>query len=163
MEIALEKYKGIHPGLILEHELKKRKIAKNKFAIAVEQQRQTMTAITKGRRKLPIELSFKIDKELGYEEGTMLLMQTYYEIEDHRKKQYLDKEVFDLGMLRKGLFWDTDIYTLDWEKHAVPIIKRVFERGNDNEKEYITQRYGLDRIKRTLGVDPHELFNKTGL
>lgn len=26
MEAAIEKYKGIHPGLILEHELKKRKI-----------------------------------------------------------------------------------------------------------------------------------------
>lgn len=161
MKLALEKYKGIHPGLILEHELKKRKIAKNQFAIAVDQQRQTLNAITKGKRKLPIALSFKIDRELGYEEGTMLMMQTYYEIEDHRRKQYIDSNGFDLGMLRKGLFWDTDIQGLDWERHAVPIIKRVFERGNSKEKEYIIQRYGDDVVKKVLGTNPYGLLSET--
>lgn len=50
MKTEIEKYKGIHPGLILEHELKKRKIAKNQFASAIDQHRQTLNAITKGRR-----------------------------------------------------------------------------------------------------------------
>ncbi|HWK57152.1 MAG TPA: helix-turn-helix domain-containing protein [Parapedobacter sp.] len=153
METSMEKYKGIHPGLILEHELKKRKIAKNQFATAINQHRQTLNAITKGRRKLPVELSFKIDKELGYAEGTMLMMQTYFEIEDYRKKQRLTKTSFALGKLRNGLFWDTDISKIDPDIHATAIIRRVFERGNAEEKEYITDYYGDRRIAEVLGTD----------
>lgn len=153
MEAAIEKYKGIHPGLILEHELKKRKIAKNRFATAVDQRRQTLNAITKGRRKLPVELSFKIDKELGYAAGTMLMMQAYYEIEDYRKRQQSTEGNFELGKLRKGLFWDTDISKLDSEKHATAIIRRVFERGNNEEKKYITDYYGDHRLAEILGTD----------
>ncbi|WP_134091898.1 plasmid maintenance system antidote protein [Olivibacter sp. XZL3] len=150
MKSAIEKYKGIHPGLILEHELKKRKIAKNQFAAAVDQQRQTLNAITKGRRKLPVELSFKIDKQLGYAEGTMLMMQTYYEIEDYRKRQRRANRTFELNKLRKGLFWDTDINKLDSEKHATAIIRRIFERGNGDEKKYITEYYGAERVAEVV-------------
>lgn len=157
MKTALEKYRGIHPGLILDHELKKRKIAKNQFALAVDQQRQTLNAITKGRRKLPTELSFKIDKELGYPEGTMLLMQAYFEIEDYRKKQ-LSSRNFMMEKLRKGLFWDTDIKHIDWEKNAFAVIRRVFERGNDEEKQYIIHLYGNDRVEEVLGTDPLKLI-----
>lgn len=153
MKTAMEKYKGIHPGLILEHELKKRKIAKNQFAVAVDQHRQTLNAITKGRRKLPVELSFKIDKELGYEEGTMLMMQTYFEIEDYLKRQSLTQGNFELDKLRKGLFGDTDISKINPDKHATAIIRRVFERGNSEEKKYITDYYGDKRVTKVLETD----------
>lgn len=159
MKTALDKYKGIHPGLILEHELKKRHIKKNHFAQAVDQKRQTLNAITKGRRNLPVELSFKIDRELGYDDGTMLIMQTYYEIENHQKNER-SATAFTLGELRKGLFWDTDINKLDWEKHAIAIIKRVFERGNEEEKEYIISHYGQKRVQNILGTDPRHLLRK---
>lgn len=151
MKTVIEKYKGIHPGLILEHELKKRKIAKNQFAVAVDQHRQTLNAITKGRRKLPVELSFKVDKELGYPAGTMLIMQTYFEIENYQRQQRMTN--FELGKLRKGLFWDTDVSKLDYDKHAVAIIRRVFERGNSEEKKYITDYYGDKRVAEVLGTD----------
>lgn len=150
MNVELEKYKGIHPGLILEHELKKRNIAKSQFAIAVDQQRQTLNEITKGRRKLPVDLSFKIDKELGYKGGTMLMMQTYYEIEDYQQRNRETDNNLDMSKLRKGLFWDTEIQNIDAVKHVKAIIRRVFERGNDEEKSYITQYYGEKRVAHTL-------------
>ncbi|MGH2624905.1 MAG: helix-turn-helix transcriptional regulator, partial [Sphingobacterium sp.] len=134
--------------------LKKRKIAKNQFAVAVDQHRQTLNAITKGRRKLPVELSFKIDKELGYSEGTMLMMQTYFEIEDYRKRQRPTKDSFAWGKLRKGLFWDTDISKIDSDRHATAIIQRFFERANIQEKEYITEYYGDKRVAEVLGSNP---------
>lgn len=159
MKAELEKYRGIHPGLILEHELKRRKISKNQFAIAIAQPRQTINAITKGKRKLPTALSFKIDRELGLEEGTMLLFQTYFEISDYQKTQHLASGGFDLGILRKELFWDTDFNTLHWNKNAEAIIRRVFERGNMTEKNFIIEQYGTDYIRETLGVSPDSLIH----
>jgi hypothetical protein len=37
-------------------------------------------------------------------------------------------------LLRKALFWDTAIETINWRKQSKAIIKRVFERGNEVEK-----------------------------
>ncbi len=157
MEKQLERYKGIHPGLILEHELKKRHIAKAQFANTIHQKRQAINEITKGRRTLPEELTFKIDEALGYEHGTMLLMQTFYVIESHRKVEHQARGGFQLGRLRKGLFWDTDVSQLDWERNAVAIIRRVFERGNLEEKRYLLTRYGTTRIAEAMRISADEL------
>lgn len=157
MEKQLERYKGIHPGLILEHELKKRHIAKAQFANSIHQKRQAINEITKGRRTLPEELTFKIDEALGYEQGTMLLMQTFYIIENHRKAEHQASGGFQLDKLRKGLFWDTDVNQLDWERNAVAIIRRVFERGNQDEKQYLLTRYSAARIADALRISTDEL------
>ena len=150
---SLEKYRGIHPGLILEHELKKRGILKNQFALAVDEHRQNIHAITKGRRKLPVELAFKIDKELGLSEGTMLLLQTYFEIEDYQRRHKAPFEAIEQGKLRKGLFWDTDINRIDWVKNANAIIRRVYERGNEEEKSFIARYYGHNAVKKVLDLE----------
>jgi len=52
--------------------------------------------------------------------------------------------------LSKRAFWDTDMNTLDLDRHARFIIIRVFERGNAKDKEAITQYYGEGRIVATL-------------
>ena len=150
MKLAFDKYKGIHPGLILEHELKKRGIAKRQFALSVEEHPQTFNAIIKGKRKLTSELAFKIDEALKLKLGTMVVMQTHYEIAEHKRKQNeLSKPIF-INTLRQGLFWDTDIKRIDWNKQANAIIRRVFERGNDKEKEVIKDHYGTGIIKKAL-------------
>lgn len=81
----------------------------------------------------------------------MLIMQTYLEIENYQKQQRVTN--FELGKLRKGLFWDTDITKLDFDKHAVAIIRRVFERGNSEEKRYINDYYGDKRVTEVLGIN----------
>lgn len=158
MKTVLDKYKGIHPGLILEHELKKRQIPKIRLAEAVHQKRQIINDITKGRRKLPLELAFKIDKELGLTEGTMLMMQTYFEIENHRIKANKPDNTELIAHLRPGLFWDTDITKLDRNKNASAIIRRVFDRGNNEEKKFIIAQYNKERVKKVLGQDPNLLL-----
>ena len=45
-----EKYKGIHPGIILDRELKKRSIKQRPFALSLDEHPQTFNAITKGKR-----------------------------------------------------------------------------------------------------------------
>ena len=68
MKLELEILKGMHPGFVLERELKKRKIAKGKFALALQDDPQILSDITKGKRKMNTALSLKIEKALDLEE-----------------------------------------------------------------------------------------------
>lgn len=150
--ISIDKYKGIHPGMILERELKKRKLKKAPFAIALNEYPQTLNEITKGRRGITPALSLKIDKALEFEEGTMLVLQAYYEIEKEKLK--LENEAGpDLSLLRSALFWDTDMGKINWSKQSKAVIKRVFERGNEREKNEMIRFYGIEKVKEVIGID----------
>ena len=150
MEIGTEKYNGIHPGLLLERELKKRNWKKGPFALSLEEYPQTLNEITKGRRGMTPELSLKIDKALQLTEGTMYLVQAHYEIKRAKSKMNLSRHP-DLTIIRKALFWDTDFEKIDWQKQYKAVIKRIFERGNDAEKEEALRFYGKDKLKEVTG------------
>lgn len=49
---TLEIVKGIHPGFMLERELKKRKLSKGQFALSIREYPQTLSAIMKGKRSM---------------------------------------------------------------------------------------------------------------
>jgi addiction module HigA family antidote len=150
MEPILAKFKGIHPGLILERELGKRKLRKGPFARALSVYPQMLNDITKGRRGFTPALSLKVDKALGLEEGTMLLLQTYYEIKKEKERVACAWHP-DLSILRKALFWDTDVNKIDWQKQYRAIIERIFERGNNEEKAEIINFYGEEKVKSVIG------------
>lgn len=153
MEKFIDKFKGVHPGAILERELKKRKLKKGPFAISLQQYPQVINEITKKRRGLTPSLSLKIDRALGFEDGTMLILQAYYDIQreiDREKSHPLDRP--NLNILRHSLFWDTDITQIDWYRQARAIIQRVFERGNLEEKIEITGFYGKDKVTEVIGT-----------
>jgi antitoxin HigA-1 len=124
MELSIEMYKGIHPGIIIDSELKKRNLKKGPFALSLQEYPQTLNDITKGKRGLTPALSLKIDSALGLEEGTMLILQAYYEIKKEKQKS---------------------------ESGDKTVIQRVFERGNDDEKKEILRFYGKDKIKAITG------------
>ncbi len=149
MQIALQKYKGIHPGLVLERELKKRKIKKTPFALSLKEYPQTLNEITKGRRGITPALSLKIDKALELEEGTMLVLQAYYEIEKEKLKTGKHP---NLSLLRNALFWDTDMEKINWSKQYKAVIKRVFERGDEKEKTEIIRFYGTEKVREVPGL-----------
>jgi hypothetical protein len=56
----------------------------------------------------------------------------------------------DLTLLRRILFWDTKMETIDWQRHKKAVIKRVFERGNDIEKNEILRFYGSEAVDEVL-------------
>jgi plasmid maintenance system antidote protein VapI len=151
MKVQLEKYRGIHPGIVLERELKRRSIKQRPFALSLNEHPQTFNAITKGRRGLPISLALKIEKELNLPEGSLAVLQTYYDI--NQEKQKLKSVSPDLSKLRKTLFWDTDINKIDWEMQYKAVIRRVFERGNDAEKKEIEHFYGIAKVKSVIEKD----------
>lgn len=146
MKREFEKYKGIHPGAVLERELSKRNLAQRPFALSLLEYPQTFNAIIKGKRNMNAALALKIENALGLEEGTLLVLQAYYDMKMEKQKTSNAKRP-NMELLRKSLFWDTDINTVNWEKQATAVIRRVFERGNISEKKEIVKFYGASRIK----------------
>lgn len=152
MKTELSVIKGIHPGLILERELKRHKLSKGPFALSLKEYPQTLGSITKGNRRMNITIALKIEKALGIEEGYFMILQVYHDIEEAKKNQ--NKEHPDFTKLRRVLFWDTKMENINWEKQKNAVIKRVFERGNDIEKNEIISFYGIDNI--------NDIMNKNG-
>ena len=148
MDKRLVKFKGIHPGLILERELKKKNIKPSPFALSLETHKQIFNAIIKGKRGIPVALGLKVDRALGLEEGTFALLQTYYDIAQVKDNESLSHP--NLSLLRKALFWDTDIEKIHWEKQYKAVIHRVFERGNEQEQNEIKRFYGEKRVREVL-------------
>ncbi len=84
-------------------------------------------------------LALKAEKALGLEEGYFLTLQVWYDI---KKEKTGRGDSRGRPNLRPALFWDTDINTINWDKHKTAVIKRVLERGNESEKNEIARFYG---------------------
>jgi addiction module HigA family antidote len=148
MEQYLSVIKGIHPGYILDRELKKRKLQKNKFADLLNEHLQTIVAITNARRGMNTALALKIEKIFGMKEGILMVLQAYYDIEQEKKKQPNNSP--DLSKLRQILFWDTKLDNINWGNQKKAVIIRIFERGNENEKKEISRFYGESTVNEVL-------------
>lgn len=149
---VLELAKGVHPGLLLDRELKKRAIPKSRFAISIGEYPQTLVAITKGKRKMNTSLAMRIENELNIEEGFFMTLQVFYEIAVERKRT---QQKPDTGKFSKSLFWDTTLDAIDWQKHKRSVIERVFERGDEEEKKEIERFYGAATVRSILSKRGH--------
>ncbi len=162
MTSQFEKYKGIHPGIVLARELDKRLIKQRPFALSIGEHPQTFNAITKGKRNINVTLALKIEQKLGLDEGTLLILQAFYDIKLAKQNFAADKP--DLSVLRKSLFWDTDIEKIDWARQYKAIIHRIMEKGNEEEKNEIIRFYGKAKIRAALSAPktlPQSLLHLT--
>ena len=78
--------KGIHPGIILERELRKRGLSKRAFALSINEYPQLLGDITKGKRKINPSLSIRIGNALGLDESFFSILQTYHDIRQEKRK-----------------------------------------------------------------------------
>jgi len=152
MATHLDILKGIHPGILLERELIRRKIPKRKFALSINEYPQTINTIIKGQRSVDTPLATRIEEALGLEEGLLMTLQIYYDIKKIKTK--LSKGVHpDKLKFRPALFWDTNLEDIDWNRQRRPVILRVFERGNFTEKKEIINFYGRGKVKEILDAE----------
>ena len=105
MNANIDIIKGIHPGIILERELKKRKLQKGTFALSINEFPQTIATITKGKRRMNPALSLKIEQSLGLEEGYFMVLQAYSDIAQEKKK-LSESNRPDISKLRSVVFWE---------------------------------------------------------
>jgi addiction module HigA family antidote len=145
MEKWIEKYQGIHPGAILDRQLKKRNLKQNAFARNIHVPAQTINAIIKGSRKMTPEVAVKIDEGLGFEESTMAVLQALYETRLVKDKRHKTDHP-DFSKIRRILFWDTDFAKINWQQQRRAVVRRVWERGNEEEKQEIKRYYGADIV-----------------
>lgn len=140
----LDTYKGIHPGKIIDRKLKSLDLSQRAFARKIGEHSQSINAVITGRRPLTTELSIKIERALGYEDGFLLALQAYYNVAEYKRKE-TRAAVTGIPNIRRMLFWDTDFDKIDWGRYRDGVIQRVFERGNEEEKEEIIRFYGIQR------------------
>lgn len=86
MNSYVQKHKGIHPGRLLSKEIEKRLLTKKSFALSVGEYPQNFNDIIHGRKRIPVALALRIEEMLGFEEGTFVFLQSYYDIAKIRSK-----------------------------------------------------------------------------
>lgn len=134
--------RGIHPGVILDREFRKRGIRKSAFAMEIGVYPGIITDITKQRRGMNAGLSIRIEKALEAQEGYFMVLQAYYEIAREKKKKATEKTETKQPLLRRALFWDVNFDKIDFSKRKRYVIERVFERGNNDEILELLTFYG---------------------
>lgn len=141
--------KGIHPGVILEREFRKRGIRKSAFALEIGVYPGIITDITKQRRGMNASISIRIEKALEAQEGYFMVLQAYYEILREKNKTP-EKIETKQPLLRRALFWDVSFDKIDFLKRKRYVIERIFERGNNEEILEIISFYGKKECIRII-------------
>ncbi|WP_432221807.1 helix-turn-helix transcriptional regulator [Flavobacterium sp. TMP13] len=145
----LAKIKGIHPGVILKREIKLRGLKNKELADSLEEHAQTIGAILKEKRSINPNLSIKLGHELGVANDYFMILQTSYDVKKAIQINSSTKTP-DLAKIRKVLFWDTDFNKINWDTDRKPVLKRIFERGNEIEINEVISFYGRETIMKEL-------------
>lgn len=103
---------------------------------------QRINVIIAGRCRITAEEASKIENILGLENEFLAILQLHYEIRQ-RENQRLANLYSIPPNIRKSLFWDVDFDRINWGKYKDAVVKRVVERGSDEEIEEIRKYYKL--------------------
>jgi addiction module HigA family antidote len=76
----IAKIKGLHPGLILQREIKRNNIKSSQLALALNEHKQTISAIINQRRGINPELSIKLGEYFRTEDDYFMMLQASYEV-----------------------------------------------------------------------------------
>ena len=143
MRYSIENVKGMHPGALIKHELNRKKISQRKFAASIDEHWQILNAVINEKRGISLGTALKVEEELGYDEGFLMILQVYYDIEKRKQKQ-IRSTLKGVPAIRQIIFWDTDFDSIDWAASKESVISRVLERGTEEEIAEIARYYGMN-------------------
>ena len=143
MRYSIENVKGMHPGALIKHELNRKKISQRKFAASINEHWQILNAVINEKRGISLGTALKVEKEFGYDEGFLMILQVYYDIEKRKQKQ-IRSTLKGVPAIRRIIFWDTDFDSIDWAASKESVISRVLERGTEEEIAEIARYYGMN-------------------
>lgn len=144
----LNKIKGIHPGTLLRWELNNRNLKGCELADAIDEHKQTISAILNKRRDINPKLSIKLSKTFRTEKDYFMLLQASYDVKIIAESEI--KSMPNINNLRRIIFWDTNFNKIDWNKNKRAVIKRILERGNKTEINEIISFYGRKIISKEI-------------
>lgn len=142
MKYKIDILKGLRPGVLLAQDIQSRGITKTELSKRTGIRYSRICEIISGKRKMTLEQSLKLERELGYDEGFLMTLQLHYDIKISRQTQATP----DLSKLSPALFWDTKIENIDWQRNKRAVIERVIAYGNEKERREITRFYGADEM-----------------
>ena len=143
MRYSIENVKGMHPGALIKHELNRKKISQRKFAASINEHWQILNAVINEKRGISLGTALKVEKEFGYDEGFLMILQVYYDIEQQKQKQ-IRSTLKGVPAISRIIFWDTDFDSIDWAASKESVISRVLERGTEEEIAEIARYYGMN-------------------
>ena len=143
MRYSIENVKGMHPGALIKHELNRKKISQRKFAASIDEHWQILNAVINEKRGISLGTALKVEEELGYDEGFLMILQVYYDIEKQKQKQ-IRSTLKGVPAIRRIIFWDADFDSIDWAASKESVISRVLERGTEEEIAEIARYYGMN-------------------
>ena len=143
MRYSIENLKGMHPGALIKHELNRKKISQRKFAASIDEHWQILNAVINEKRGISLGTALKVEKEFGYDEGFLMILQVYYDIEQQKQKQ-IRSTLKGVPAISRIIFWDTDFDSIDWAASKESVISRVLERGTEEEIAEIARYYGMN-------------------
>ena len=143
MRYSIENVKGMHPGALIKHELNRKKISQRKFAASIDEHWQILNAVINEKRGISLGTALKVEKEFGYDEGFLMILQVYYDIEKRKQKQ-IKSTLKGVPAISRIIFWDTDFDSIDWAASKESVISRVLERGTEEEIAEIARYYGMN-------------------
>lgn len=149
---AFSKVKGVHPGAVLKRELKLLGQKKCELAQELGEFPQTVGAILNEKRGVNPKLSIKLGRKFQVTDDYFMLLQASYDVK--QAHVVAESQLPDLSKIRRVLFWDTNFDKIDWDKNRKPVLKRVFERGNEEEIAEMIRFYGKISVAKALkGVE----------
>lgn len=147
MDSRIDIIKGIHPSKFIERELKKQNISLGSLAKGTHIPFQKISAIIAGEYSPTTEEFSKIENMLKLENGSLSVLQHYYDIEQAENLRLANLYPTP-PRIRKSLFWDADFDMINWGKYKETVIKRVLERGSKEELKEINRFYGISLAKK---------------
>ena len=151
-------YHHIPCGAVIGRIMSKEHLTQRELANRAGIPYQRINDFIANRRKISPEVSLKLERALNIDNQCF-----FYKIQTNHEiftaiTQHSELSHPDLSILRKALFWDTDIDKLNWQKNSKWIIQRVFEYGNYSEITETIRFYGKDLIIKEL-QSIHDTWN----
>jgi len=138
----IHKIKGTPPAVIIFYELKKTNCSLEQFM------KETGIVVSEGMfDEITPELSAILGDRFGVDATYFLEVQEKFK---KAQKENKEAQAANIPKINRFIFWDTDFDKLDWKRYKKSIIKRIFERGFQDDKKAIISYYGKSVVVETL-------------
>lgn len=146
------KYHNLPSGAVLGHLLKRAHLTQRELSERTGILPQRINDFIVGRRRISADVSLKIESALSIDiEGFFYIIQCHHDVYNamnDRIKEVADTP--DLSKIRKAIFWDTALESIDWRGNRRAVVQRVFEYGDEESVGEIIRFYGKAVVEECL-------------